>query len=112
MSDIKLTGTEIHKEESKYHGNLDTILEGYNTLISQAYLKFLHRLLPRNKNMAPTLLGFKGLKRHKKYLSNHPHKPIFYPYSSYGGYYLTRLTWSGDKLEDYTTHNCLGYNQY
>ena len=59
------------------------------------------------QTVAPTLTGFQGIKRGIKYLYIHPHKPIFYPYNYYDGSHVIRLIWSGNQVEDYTTHNCL-----
>ena len=58
--------------------------------------------------MAPTLPDFQGLKHCIQYLASHTHKPIFYPTNSYDGSNVIRLIWS----EDYTTQNCLEYQQY
>ena len=60
---------------------------------------------------APTLPGFQGIKRGVKYLSSHPHKPIFYPSNYYDGSNVTRLTWNGNQVEDHTTKNCLEFHQ-
>ena len=64
------------------------------------------------QTVAPTIPGFQGIKCCIKYLSSHPHKPIFYPSNSYGGSNIIRLTWSVNQLEYYTTHNCLECHQY
>ena len=60
---------------------------------------------------APTLPGFQGIKRCVQYLASQQHKPIFYPYNSYYGSNATRLTWSGNQVEDHTTQNCLECHQ-
>ena len=64
------------------------------------------------QTVAPTLPGFQGIKRCVKYHAIHPHKPIFYPYNSYYGSNVIRLTWSGNQFEDHTTQNCLEYHKY
>ena len=64
------------------------------------------------QTVAPTLPGLQGIKRCVQYLASHPHKNIFYPSTSYDGSNFTRLTWSGNQFEYYTTHNCLEYHQY
>ena len=61
--------------------------------------------------MAPTLPSFQGIKQRVQYLASHPHKPIFYPSNSYDGSNVTRLTWSGNQVEDHTTQNCLECHQ-
>ena len=62
--------------------------------------------------VAPTITGFQCIKRFIKYLDSHSHKPIFYPSNYYYGSNSTRLTWSGNKSEEYRNHNCLEFHQY
>ena len=57
--------------------------------------------------MAHNITGFQGITLCIQYLDSNPHKPIFYPYNYYDGSNVIRLTWSGNQVEDYTTHNCL-----
>ena len=64
------------------------------------------------QTLATTLTGFQGIKRCVQYLDSHTHKPIFYPYNSYDGSNATRITWSGNKIEEHTTQNCLECHQY
>ena len=59
------------------------------------------------QNMAPTIPGFQCLKRFIQCLANHPHKTILYPYNSYDGSNSIILTWSGNKVEDYSTQSFL-----
>ena len=61
--------------------------------------------------MAPTLIGFKGLKSCIKNLAGHPHKIIFNTYNYYDGSNFIRLTCSGNQVKDYTTHNFLEFHQ-
>ena len=63
------------------------------------------------QTVAPTLPGFQGIKRCIEYLASQPHKPIFYPSNSYNVSNGIRLTWSGNQVEDHTTHNVLECNQ-
>ena len=65
-----------------------------------------------NQTLVPTILGFQGTKRCLQYLASHPHKTIFYPSNSYDVSNVIKLTWSGNQVEDYTTHNCLECHQY
>ena len=44
-------------------------------------------------------------------MASHPHKTIIYPYNSYYGSNIIRLTWSGNKVEGCTTQNFLEYHQ-
>ena len=46
------------------------------------------------KTATPTLTGFQGLNIYIKYLNTRPRKQILYPYNSYYGYNVTRLTWN------------------
>ena len=62
--------------------------------------------------MSPTLLGFQGINICVQYLASHPHKPISYPYNCYYVSNVIRLEWSGNQVEDYTTHNFLECRQY
>ena len=64
------------------------------------------------QTLAPTLTGFQGIKLCVQYLSSHPYKTIFYPFNYYYGSNVIRLTWSGNQVEDYTTHKCLECHQY
>ena len=61
--------------------------------------------------MAPTLPVFQGMKCYIQYIDRHPYKPFFYPSNSYYGSNLIILAWIGYKFEDYTTQNCLEFNQ-
>ena len=61
--------------------------------------------------MEPTLPGFQGIKQCFQYLASYPHKPIFYPSSSYDESNVIRLTWSGNQVEYHTTQNCLKCHQ-
>ena len=58
------------------------------------------------QTMALNLTGFQGIKRFVQYLDSYPQKPNFYPSNDYDGSNTTRLTWSGNNVEDYTTQNC------
>ena len=60
--------------------------------------------------MEPTLPDLQGIKRCIKYLDDHAHKPIIYP-SNYYGSNVIIITWIGNQVEDYTTHNCLECHQ-
>ena len=44
-------------------------------------------------------------------MGSHPHKSIFYPSNYYDGSNVIRIIWSGNQVEDYTTHNYLEYDQ-
>ena len=65
-----------------------------------------------NQTVASNIPCFQGIERCVQYLDSHPHKPIFSPSNSYDGSNIIRLMWSGNQVEDYTTHNCLEFHQY
>ena len=64
-----------------------------------------------NQTVTPTLTGFQILKLYIQYLNSHPHKPIFCPSNYYGESNVISIIWSGNKVEDYTTHKCLEFHQ-
>ena len=59
------------------------------------------------QTVAPTLPGFQDTNSCVLYLDSHLHKPIFYPSNFYDESNVIRLAWSGNKVEDFTTQNCL-----
>ena len=63
------------------------------------------------QTVAPTLNCFQCLKRCIIYLDVNPHKIIFYPSNSYDVSNVIIITWSNNKVEDYTTHNFLEFHQ-
>ena len=63
------------------------------------------------QTVSPTLISFQDIRRCIQYLASHPHKPIFYISNYYYVSNVIRLTWSGNKVEDYTTHNCLEFHK-
>ena len=96
----------------KYHGKFGHTLVRiqHNALMSRIYLCYA-TCRHTTQTVAPTLPGFKGIKRRVQYLASHPHKPILYPFNSYNGSNFIRLTWSGIQVEDHTTQNCLECHQ-
>ena len=61
--------------------------------------------------MAPNINGFQYIRICVQYLASHPHKPIFYNSNSYDVSNVTIITWGGNQVEDYTTHNCLEFRK-
>ena len=59
------------------------------------------------QTVSPNLPIFQGIKLCVQYLDIHPHKPIFYPSGYYYGSNFIRLTWSRNKVEEYTTQSFL-----
>ena len=66
---------------------------------------------PGTKTMAPTLPGFKGLKKCIQFIDTHPRNPILHPSNYYFWSNIIRLTWIGCQVEDYITHNCFECSQ-
>ena len=62
--------------------------------------------------MAPTLPDFQRIKHCVQYLDRNPNKPIFNPSNYYDGSNIIRRTWSGNKVEYHTTHDCLECYQH
>ena len=63
------------------------------------------------QTVTPMLPCFQYLKFCIKYLSSKSHTPIFYPYNYHDGSNVIILKYSGNKVEDYTVHNCLEFRQ-
>ena len=59
----------------------------------------------------PILPELKGITRCIQFLAAHPHNCIFYVLNAYGGYNYTRITWSGNQIEDYTIQICFECHQ-
>ena len=108
MAALPLTGHALHKAEMEYHGKFGHTLGRIQqiALMSRIDLCYANCHLA-TQTVSPTLPGFQGIKQCVKYLASHPHKPIFYPYNSYDGSNVIRLTWSGNQVEDHKTKNCL-----
>ena len=53
---------------------------------------FYTSLFLANQTAAPILPGFQGIKIFIKYMDIHPHEPTLYPYNSYDGSNVIRLT--------------------
>ena len=57
------------------------------------------------QTVSPTLPGFQGIKCCIRYMASNHHETIFCPSTYYDVSNAIRLTWSGDQVEYYTTHN-------
>ena len=90
-----------HTLGRKYHISLMIRIDIFYTALHLA-----------TQTVAPNLTGFQGIKHCIKYLTSQPHKPIFYPSNYHDGSNGTILTWNGNQIEDYKTHNCLECHQY
>ena len=109
---LPLTGPALHKAEMEYHGNFGHTLGRIQhiTIMSRIDLCYATCCLA-TQTVAPTLPDFQVFKRCVQYLASHPHKPIFYSFGSYYGSNVIRITWSGNKVENHTTQNCLEFHQ-
>ena len=105
MSAIHLTGNPLHKAEMEYHGNFGhTLGRIQNIAIISRIDIFYTACHIATQTVAPTLTEFQYIKLYIQYMAIHPHRPIFYPYNSYDGSNFIIITWSGNQVEDYTTH--------
>ena len=112
MDILPLTLHALHKEEMEYHGKFGHTLVRIQHIALMSRIEFFYATCRlANQTVAPTLPGFQGIKRCVQYMAIHPHKPIFYPSNSYDGLNAIRLTWSGNQVEDHTTHNCMECHQ-
>ena len=113
MATFPLTGNALHKAEMEYHRKFGHTIGRIKhiSLMSRIDICYTSYHLS-TQTVAHNLPDFQGIKRCVKYLDSHPHKPIFYPSNSYDVSNVTRLTRSGNKVEDYTTQNVLEFHQY
>ena len=103
---IPLTLNYLHKAEMEYHGKFEHTLGRIHHIAimsrNEIYYIACHM---ETQTVATDLTGFQYLKLCVQFIAIHPHKPIFYPYTYYYGLNDIILTWSGNKVEDYTTHS-------
>ena len=112
MSALTLIGHALHKSEMEYNGKFGHTLGRIQNISLMSIIELCYATCClANQNVAPTHPGFQVIKRCVQYLASHPHKHIFYPYNSYDGSNIIRLTCSGNKFEDHTTQNCLEFHQ-
>ena len=87
----------------EYHGKFGHTLGRIQHIALMSIIElFCETCCLETQTVAPTLPGFQGIKRCLQYLASQPHKPIFYPSTSYDGSNFIRLTWSGNQVEDHT----------
>ena len=86
MAALPLTGNSLHKAETEYHGKFGHKLGSIQHISLMSIIDIFYATCRiATQTVAPTLPGFQGIKQCVKYLSSHPHKPIFYPSNSYDG---------------------------
>ena len=103
----------VRKAEMEYHGKIR------HTLGQMQHISLICRTgncytdcQLKTQNVATTLYYFQGLKCYIQDLASYSHKTIFHPSSYYDISNVIRLTWSGNKTEDHTTHNYLECHKY
>ena len=78
MASLPLTGHALQKAEMEYNGKFGHTLGRIQhiSLMSRIDLCYTTCCL-ETQTVAPTLPGFKGIKRRVQYLASHPHKTLF-----------------------------------
>ena len=99
MAALPLTENSLHRVEMEYHGKFGHTIGWIQTIspMSRTDICYTEYNL-ENQTMASTIPGFQGITSRIKYLSSHLHKVIFYPFNSYDGSNVIRLTWSGNQV--------------
>ena len=112
MADLPLTGHDLHNAKLEYHGKFGHTLGRIQHIYLMSRIDICYTTCHlKTQTVLPTLPGFQGIKRCVKYLYSHPRKPIFYHLNSYESSNVTRVTWSGNQVENYTTRNGLECHQ-
>ena len=112
ISALPLTGHALHRAEMDFHGEFGHTLGRIQRIALMNRTEICYDTCRLDtQTVATNLPGFQCIKRCVQYLDSQPHKPIFYTFNSSDGSNSIRLTWSGNRVEDHTTHNCLGCNQ-
>ena len=108
MAALSLTGNSLHKGEMEYHENFGHAIGRIQHiyLMSRINISYTNVCLA-TETVASTIPGFQDITNCVQYMASQPHTPIFHPYNYYYGSNFIRITWVGNKVEDYTTHNCL-----
>ena len=113
MAAITLAGNALNKAEMESNGKFGYTLGRIHHIALMSRLGICYTSCHLStQTVAPTLPSFQCIKLCIQYMASHPHKPILYPSNYYYGSNVIRLTWSGNQVEDYTTHKCLEYHQY
>ena len=108
MYELTLTVNSLHKKEMGYHGKFGNTIGRIQQIDLMSIIDICCTACRlANQTVAPNLSGFQGIKQCIQYLASNPNTPIFYHSNYYDGSNIIRLTWSGNKFEEHTTHNCL-----
>ena len=112
MAALTLTRHAPHKTEMQYHGKFVHTLVSIKQIALMIIIELCYETCTlASQTVAPNLPGFQGIKRCVQYMDSHLHKLIFYPSNSYDRSNIISITWSGNRVEDHTTHNCLECHQ-
>ena len=71
-----MAGNALHKAEMENHRNFWYTIGMIQQIAHMGKIDI-------SQTVAPTLPGFEGINRCVKYMTCHPHKPIFYPSTYY-----------------------------
>ena len=113
MSELTFTGNALYKAEMEYYGKFGHTLGSIHHIYLMSIIDICYTIcFLATQTVLPTLPGLQVMKRCIQYLASHPHKHIFCPSDSYDGSNFIRLKWSGNQVEEYTTHNFLELHQY
>ena len=112
MTALTLTGNAPYKAKMEYHGKFGHKLGRIQHIALMRIIDICYATCSLStQTVAPTLPDFQCIKCCVQYLASHPHNPIFYPYNFYYGSNVISFTWSGNHVEDHTTHNCVECHQ-
>ena len=113
MDELLWTRNALRKSEMEYHGKFGHTIGKIQHIALMSKIEICYtdwRL--ETQTMTPTLPGIQAINQCIKFLASDSHKRIFYPFNYHDDSNFTRLTWRGNKVEDYTTHNCLEWNKF
>ena len=106
LAALTITGNALSKEEMEYDGKFGHTLRRIQHISLTSRIDLCYETFHiATQTVASTLPGFQVIKRCIQYLASHPNKPTLYPSNFYDGSNVIRLTWSGNQVEDQTTHN-------
>ena len=101
MSALSLTGNALHKAEMEYHGKFGHTIGRIQHIALMSRIDiFYTACCLATQTVAPNIPDLQCVKHCIKYLSSHPHKPIFYPSTCYDGSNVIGITWSGNQVEE------------
>ena len=106
MAALPLKLNSLRQAEMEYHGKFGHNLGRVQHISLMSRIDICYTTCNiKTQTVAPTLTGFQVINHCVKCMANRPHKTISYPYNYYDGSNVIILTWSGNQVEDYMTHN-------